>query len=74
MKFTRKTNKKDEELVNAILGAAVLAAAAEQAEPVEPDMDKDLKRALELKAVYDRFVEVGFTEEQATAFITAILS
>lgn len=69
MNFKRKNKKQDDEIVNAILGAAVMSAMAE---PKKKEVSP-LERAEQLHTQYEAFIEVGFTEEQATQFIAAIL-
>lgn len=68
-------NNKNEDFLNAILGAAIMASAAEQAKKPEGETEKDenMDRAQHLREQYDAFLAVGFTEEQATAFIAALL-
>lgn len=71
--------KQNDDIINAILGAAILGGLAEQAKQSEPapapqnEVNEQLDRALELRKQYDAFLQVGFTEEQATAFIAALL-
>lgn len=67
---------KNDDFLNAILGAAIMASAAEQAKKPEAETEKNeyLERAQMLKDQYDAFLEVGFTEEQATAFTAALLN
>lgn len=70
--------KQNDDIINAILGAAILGGMAEQAKQNEPAPEnvpsEEVTHALELRKQYEAFIEVGFTEEQATAFIIAILS
>lgn len=76
----KKTNATADDVLSALLGAAILGAAAEQAKKPENDTEtekvatEELDRALELRKQYEAFIEAGFTEQQATAFIIAILS
>lgn len=70
----QKNNRNPEnDILNAILGAAILGAAAEQAEP-KTELDEHMKLAQKVRNHYDAFLAVGFTEEQATAFATAMLN
>lgn len=68
-------NKKNDDILNAILGAAIMATAAERAEAEEDTAEpgEHLERAQMIKDQYDAFLKVGFTEEQATAFVAALL-
>lgn len=70
--------KQNNDIIDAILGAAILSGMAEQAKQNEPAPEnvpsEETTRALELRKQYEAFIEVGFTEQQATAFIIAILS
>ena len=65
---------KNDDILNAILGAAILNTAAEKAKRAENKVSEVATQAAELREVYDAFLDVGFTEEQATTFIAAMLS
>ena len=71
----KKIHANADDVLGAILGAAILGAAAEQAEATEQSKpDENLERAQALRKQYEAFIEVGFTEDQATAFIAALLN
>lgn len=66
---------------DSILAGAILAGLAEAAmktesseeETVDPPKTRHQEKAEELRALYVSFLEVGFDEDQATAFVCAIL-
>lgn len=65
----------NEDVLSAILGAAILGGLADQVKEAPTEKKGEaLKRAEDLRRVYDAFIEVGFTEDQATAFVCAILN
>lgn len=71
-------NKHENDILGAILGAAIMNGLAEEAK-AKPETDTPPKtrmqeKAEELRGLYNSFIEVGFTEEQATRFIVAILN
>lgn len=61
-------------ILNAILGAAIMGSTAEKAETPEEPTPKHAAAAREARKLYDAFVEEGFTAEQATTFVAAIMS
>lgn len=80
----KKTNHNPEnDILGALLGAAILGSIAEEAKKAEqtPDTEatpvaepnENMERAKALREQYEAFIEVGFNEEQATAFIAALL-
>ena len=67
-------NKNKNDVLDAILAAAILGGIAEEAKKDEPAKDKGaMERAKLLREQYDAFLDVGFTEEQATMFAASLL-
>lgn len=67
---------------DSILAGAILAGLAEAAMKTESSEEEETatppktihqEKAEELRALYNAFLEVGFDEDQATAFVCAIL-
>lgn len=73
----QKNNNDD--ILSALLGAAILGGLCEQEEPETeaekvPQMTAEQKAARKARALYNAFIEEGFTGEQATTFVAAIMS
>lgn len=68
--------KNENDILGALLGAAIMGGLADQAKKPEPEPkpNEDMERAKMLRSQYEAFIEVGFTEEQATQFVAAILA
>lgn len=71
--------QKNEDILKAIIGAAILGGMAEQkSDGAEnknwPQMTAESKAANTVRKLYDAFIDEGFTEKQATRFVTAIIA
>lgn len=68
----RNRNPEVEKMINNILGAAIMGAMTEKQSEDAPS--KEVDNALMVRKQYEAFLEVGFNEEQATAFMAAMLA
>lgn len=71
-----KKNNNDD-ILGALLGAAILGGLCEQEKPEAeeaPQMTVEHRAARKARALYNAFIMEGFSDEQATTFVAAIMS
>ena len=70
----KQKNNIDNDILGAILGAAILGELTKENETPELEVSAEVACAQKARKLYDAFVEEGFTDEQATTFVAAIMS